>query len=112
MKRNIIVAVFLIILLVSAYISILKRNNNDRGVNYIERCKNNLRGLDLTSEQEANACDCTHKFLFDKYGNDIYLEAFVVPNHKDSLAIIECMKQALQIDSIDSEDVLKAIEDK
>jgi hypothetical protein len=115
MKKNLIFAIFLMIILVSSITSLIKRKAKDRISNkevFIEYCILDLESLNLTKEIELNICNCTHNYLFDKYGGEIYKEEFVVPNRIDSLTIIECMLKELDADTLNSEDVLKQLQNK
>lgn len=115
MKKNLFVAVFLIVILISSIITIIKRNAKEEINNkevYIENCKTNLKSLNITEQIEIKICNCSHDYLFNKYGEEIYKEKFVVPNRIDSLAVIECLIEALGADSLNSEDVLKQLQEK
>jgi hypothetical protein len=113
MKRNLIVAIFLIIIIVSSIVSLLNRKAKE-GIDYkevyIENCMSNLESLNLTKQIESKICNCSYDYLFNKYGEDIYKREFVILNRIDSLAMVDCMIEALGADSLNSEDVLKRLQ--
>lgn len=114
MKRNILVGIFLTILIITSIFSIIKRTSKKDIKNnyntYIENCKHNLESLNLSNQKEIDACKCSHDYLFNKYGESIYKEDFVVTNRIDSIALIECMLKTMGYDTINSEDVLNRIQ--
>jgi hypothetical protein len=115
MKKNLIVAVFLVLIMVSSILVLLKRKANKEisyKEVYIGNCIVNLKSLNISQEIESKICNCSYEYLFNKYGEEIYKRDFVAPNRTDSLALIDCMIEALGADSLTSEDVLKQLQEK
>ncbi|MBN1952456.1 MAG: hypothetical protein JW801_14740 [Bacteroidales bacterium] len=118
MKKNILVTVVLLILIVTAIISLVNRKsgtvNEDKTIFddktiYIEGCINTLKGLKLTEEQEITTCNCSHDYLFNKYGDKIYSDTFIVTSRVDSLALIKCMLITMKVDTANSEAILRQL---
>lgn len=109
MKNNLIVGAFLILLIVSTIILIIRDDFNpklSKKQDYVETCISNLQHLDITKNQKRDACNCSHDYLFEKYGKEIYLESFIVSTTEDSLALVKCMLKILDADSINSRTIL------
>jgi hypothetical protein len=105
MKKNLIVAAFLLILIVTAIISIISKKNGkeesvNKQVNYISNCISNIRSSNLTEQQKSDICNCSHEYLFNKYGDQIYDKNFVISNRVDSLALVDCAFKTLRIDMV------------
>ncbi len=113
MKRNLIVAIFLILIIVSSIVTLFNRQTKE-GINYkevyIENCMANLESLNITQEIEFKICNCSYEYQFNIYGKEVYKRDFVVTNRTDSLAMIDCLIEALGADSLNNEDVLRQLQ--
>lgn len=114
MKKNLIVAAFLISISVFSIITLLNIQSKE-GINskeaYIEECMSNLESLNTTKQIKSRICDCSYDYLFNKYGEDKPKNKLVAVTRIDSLAMIDCMIVALGADSLTSEDVLKQLQE-
>ncbi|MGC9367880.1 MAG: hypothetical protein ACP5FK_12670 [bacterium] len=73
---------------------------------YIQDCLYELRKFDYSELEKHQACSCRYYYLFSKYGKSIFNDEFVIPTKSDSLAVINCLLEALSLDSINGEEIL------
>jgi hypothetical protein len=103
MRKNLIVGFFLIILIITALISILNKKPSekllDRKDKYIKDCIKAINTSKIANKQKIDICNCSFDSLYYKYGDTMFEETFVF-SKADSVMMMNCAIKNLKIDSI------------
>ena len=103
MKKNLIVATFLVALIISSLIYFIntrseKKHPYDRN-EFIGNCTKSIKSSNITNQQKIDICNCIFDSLYKIDGDKIFKDDYNYTK-SDTLKILNCTQIVLKLDSI------------